>query len=586
MTRPADPGAAVPEFVLASRLVAAAKEPFRPGPDTPGVYLFRNAHGEVVYVGKSRRLRHRVLSHLNARVEKSGEIVSRSSSVEFVPTENEREALLLEASLVKQYQPPFNTLLKDDRSYPYLVVTLGEPWPRVLFVRRPRRDPQNVVFGPYTSAREARGVATLLAETFQIRRCVRLPKRACLYYHLRTCSGPCIGAVDADAYDLRVRQALQVLRGHGSAVRPSVEAEMRAASQRQDYERAALLRDALQGLAALEERQHVVTPTAARADVIALALPRDAATLRVAVGLLRIEEGEVRQTEPHLLAFPPDDLPDQGELLRQFLVQYYGHQTDLPPKIYIAGPRPAALDEVLPWLEGEKGVKVRFRPTGRPASWARLAERLARSHLDQRTPRRPPREVLLALMSLLELPAIPNRIEGVDISIFQGSEAVGSLVVFDGGAPNKDEYRRFRIRTVPGMNDFAMVAEVVRRRFTRLLAEEEKLPDLLLIDGGLGQLASALAVLSELGIADRVPAIGLAKQREEIYLPERAEPLDPNPNSPPVLLLRAVRDEAHRFAITYHRTRRRMGLRQEMEAASPRRPRPTVAAASAAPASR
>ncbi len=562
-----DPPPSLPAFVPASELVSRTGGGFARGPDAPGVYLFRSARGDVVYVGKARSLRRRVLDHLHARVEKDGTILAESSSVEFVPTVSEREALLLESSLIKQYQPPYNTLLKDDRSYPYLSVTTSEEYPRLLLVRRPRRGRAQQLFGPYTSAREARSVAKLLTDTFQLRRCVRLPKKECLYYHLQVCSAPCTGRVTREAYRAQADRALEVLRGHGATVRPGLESEMQAAAGRLEFERAALLRDAVRGLEALQERQHVVGPGTGRSDVVALALPQDPGTLRVAVGLLKVEDGEVRGTEPHLLAFPATDLPDAGELLRQFLVQYYADRLELPATLYIAGPRPQGIEETVDWLEGERGVRVQFRPTGRSASWARLAERLARAHVDQVSPSPVPREVLLALQSLLELPTIPNRIEGIDISLFQGYEAVGSLVVFTGGRPAKSEYRRFRIRGVTGTNDFAMIAEVVRRRFYRRLAEAEVLPDLLLIDGGRGQVAAAVEALSELPGAPEFPVVGLAKRLEELYLPEAAEPKRPNPNAPPMLLLRAVRDEAHRFAVTYHRTRRRIRLREEVEAA-------------------
>jgi len=562
-----DPRPELPSFVPASQLAAATNEGFRTGPDVPGVYLFRSSRGEVVYVGKARSLRRRVLDHLRARIEKDGTILAQSTSVEFVPTSTEREALLLEASLVKQYQPPYNVLLKDDKSYPYLAVTVGEEFPRILLVRRPRRRAGVLLFGPYTSAREARGVERLLGDLFQLRRCVKLPKAACLYYHLKVCSAPCIGAIDRDAYRAQIDRATELLRGKIALVRPEVEEEMRRAAAREEFERAALLRDALQGLGALAERQSVIGRGSGRVDVLGLAFPQDPSTLRVAVGLLRVEDGEVRQTEPHLIAIPADDMPEPGEVLRQFLTQYYGAQFELPERIYVAGARPAGIDPTLDELFGYRGVEVQFRPSGRYASLGRLAERLARATVDQVVPRPAPREVLLALQSLLVLPTIPNRIEGVDISIFQGSEAVGSLVVFERGAPKRSEYRRFRIRTVPGMNDFAMVAEVVRRRYLRRLAEEEVLPDLLLIDGGAGQLSAALSALGALGLADRLPTIGLAKREEEVYLADRATPLQPNPNAPPMLLLRAVRDEAHRFAVTYHRTRRRMRLKEEFRAA-------------------
>ncbi len=555
-------------FVPASRLAAASADGFRTGPDAPGVYLFRAANGEVIYVGKARSLRRRVLDHLRAKVEKDGSIVAQSASVEFAPTTTEREALLLEASLVKQYQPPLNVLLKDDRSYPYLALDTAEPFPRLRFVRRPRRRAGLLLFGPYTSAHEARSVERLLSDLFRLRRCVRLPKAACLYYHLGVCSAPCIGAIDADAYRGDVDRAVSALRGRVATVRPSVEEEMRRAARAEEFERAAILRDALAGLDALGERQSVVGRGVGRADVLAVAYPNDPSTLRVAVGLLSVEDGEVRRTEPHLVGFPADDVPEPTELLRQFLVQYYGGRIDLPARLYIAGARPAGIDATIDELFGERGIDVQFRPTGRYASLARLAERLARATVDQVVARPAPREVLVALQSLLTLPTIPNRIEGTDISIFQGSEAVGSIVVFERGAPRRSEYRRFRIRSVPGTNDFAMIAEVVRRRYARQQREAEPLPDLLVVDGGAGQLGAALDALGGLGLADRIPAIGLAKREEEVYRPDRGEPMRPNPNAPAMLLLRAVRDEAHRFAVTYHRTRRRIRLREEYDAAA------------------
>jgi len=560
------PGGAGGSFVRASELAAATGEGFRTGPDAPGVYLFRSAQGEVVYVGKSRSLRRRVLDHLRARVEKDGTILAQSASVEFVPTSTEREALLLEASLIKQYQPPHNVLLKDDRSYPYLAVTTGEEFPRVLLVRRPRRRAGTLLFGPYTSAKEARSVERLLGDLFRLRRCVRLPSAACLYYHLGVCSAPCIGAIAPEAYRRDVDKAVEILRGRVASVRPLVEQEMLDASRKEEFERAGLLRDALAGLGALAERQAIIGRGSGRADVLGLAYPREPSTLRVAIGLLRVEDGEVRATEPHLLAVPADDVPEPGELLRQFLTQYYGGRLELPDRLVIAGARPAGLDSTLDELFGTRGVDVQFRPSGRFASLASLAERLARATVEQVVPRAPPREVLRALQSLLDLPTIPNRIEGTDISIFQGSEAVGSVVVFERGAPARAEYRRFRIRTVPGMNDFAMIAEVVRRRYLRRSAEGEPLPDLLVVDGGAGQLGAAVSSLAALGLAERIPAIGLAKREEEVYRADRPDPMRPNPNAAPMLLVRAVRDEAHRFAITYHRTRRRMRMRDEFAA--------------------
>ena len=564
-----EPSPPAPGFVPASQLAAERGEGFGKGPDVPGVYLFRARDGSVVYVGKARSLRRRVLDHLRARIEKDGSILAQSASVEFVPTTTEREALILEASLVKQYQPPLNTLLKDDRSYPYLALTLKEQYPRLLFVRRPRRGEGTLLFGPYTSAREARMVQRLLTDTFRLRRCVRLPKEACIYYHMGVCSAPCIHAISDPEYRADVERAADILRGHAATVRPQLESEMRSASERQEFERAARLRDTLAGLGALLERQHVVGRGSGRVDVLSVAYPDDPASLRVAVGLLRVEEGEVRQTEPHVLRVPADDTPEPAEVLRQFLAQYYGGQIELPERIYIDGAAPAGLESTLDELFVSRGIEVQFRPTGRYASLARLANQLARaSVLPLQTPQ-VPEEVLAALQTMLELPSVPRRIEGIDISIFQGAEAVGSVVVFEDGRPKKSEYRRYRIRSVEGTNDFAMVAEVVRRRYLRQVSEGGMLPDLLLIDGGPGQLSSALSSLAALQLAEKIPTIGLAKREEEVYVPDRTVPKKPNPNSPPMLLLRAVRDEAHRFAVTYHRTRRRIRLHEEMDAAAP-----------------
>jgi len=562
----------LPGFVPASHLAAEAGEGFRKGPTGPGVYLFKTGRGEVVYVGKARNLRRRVLDHLHARVEKDGSILAQSVTVEFVPTRNEREALLLESSLIKRYQPTYNTLLKDDRSYPYLAVTTSEEFPRILLVRRPRRRSGDTLFGPYTSARETRSLAKILSETFRIRQCVRMPPRACLYYHMGTCTAPCIAAVASEAYRAQVDRAIGALKGHGAQLLPMVEEEMREAAAKQEFERAGALRDALRGMAAMKERQQIVGPGTLTYEALGLAFPTDPSVLRVAVGLVRVEEGEVRGTEPHLLSYPADDVPEPSEALRQFLGQFYAHRIDAPPRVYVDGPPPDGIEEIVDWLGSERSVEVKFRPTGRAAAHARLASRLARATVEQVVVRKPPTEVLDALQSFLKLPTRPNRIEGVDISLFQGWEAVGSLVVFQGGVPAKAEYRRYRIRGVPGTNDFAMIREVVHRRYLRRLAEAEILPDLLLIDGGRGQLNAALDALKELGLDERIPTLGLAKREEEVYLPDEPEPKRSNPNAPALLLLRAVRDEAHRFAVTYHRTRRRMRLRDEVEAAGAERP--------------
>lgn len=534
------------------------------GPSHPGVYLFKAGDGSVLYIGKARNLRKRVTDHLRLQTDKDGHITSRSSDVEFLPTRNEREALLLEAHLIRLYQPRYNVIFRDDKSYPYLALTEGEEVPRVYFVRRPKREGGTTLFGPYLSAREARSLVRLLAESFQVRRCRTLPKRACLYYHLKTCSAPCIGAITPEQYRVQVAKARQLLKGHVKEVLPDLERDMSEAAKAQEFERAAVLRDAIRGILDLEARQHVVDLGRDRTDAVEIALPADASSLTAAVGVLRVREGSIAGGEPHLLEMTPDIESPSTELLATFLLQYYGDLPNPPGQVLLPD-HVDGLEEALEALGGARGIEFVRARAGRPRELVTMAGRMARAHLDAHARPAAVEPVLRALMGLLELPRLPRHIEGVDISLIQGTSAVGSLVVFKNAVPSKDDYRRFRIRTVEGTNDFAMVREVVLRRFRRLVAEEEKLPDLLLIDGGAGQLASARKALEELHLFEEVPLASLAKQREEVYRPDRSEPLAPDPNSAPMLLLRHVRDESHRFAITYHRKRRRMALRDEVD---------------------
>jgi excinuclease ABC subunit C len=536
------------------------------GPNAPGVYLFKAPDGTVLYVGKARNLRKRVSDHLRLQTDKDGHITSRSSDVEFLPTRNEREALLLEAHLIRQHRPRYNVIFKDDKSYPYLALTLEDEFPRIYFVRRPLREKSATLFGPYVSAHDARQLVRLIAESFQVRRCRVLPKRACLYYHLKTCSAPCIQAIGPEEYRAQVDRSRQVLKGHVGEVLPGLEAEMREAAGRQDFERAAVIRDAVEGLKDLEARQHVVDLGRELTDAVAIALPTEVRSLSAAVGVLWVREGSISGGDAHLLEVPADLGTPGPELLSSFLLQYYGDRPN-PPKEVLLPDGIAGLEEALDALGKERGIRFVVAKAGRPKELVAMAERMAKAHLLSKAKPAAAEPVLKALMSLLQLPRIPRHIEGVDISLFQGRDAVGSLVVFKQGAPSKDDYRRFLIRTVEGTNDFAMVREVVLRRVRRLQQEGEKLPDLLLIDGGAGQLSSAVSALEELGAND-LPVASLAKQREEVYLPGRDRPLTPDPDSAPMLLLRHVRDESHRFAVSYHRRRRRMGLREEVERAA------------------
>ena len=536
-----------------------------------GVYIFRGPRGEILYVGKSTNLRRRVLDHLREREEKDVWIRQEHDRVEFIPTRNEREALLLEANLVREYQPRYNVLLKDDKSYPYIAITAGERFPRISMVRRPRRKKGTLLFGPYTSAREARSLVEVMAEAFLLRRCRTLPKVACLYYHMGTCSAPCIGAISQEAYTARIDDSLKVLRGHGEEILPDVQTEMAQAAARLDFERAAKLRDAIAAMDGLRDRQRVVSSLSGAMDLLEVVRSEEEGKV-AAVGLVRVREGQVVGADARLLAVPEDISVNSADLVAGFLLQDYVRRRELPPVLYVApellaastegpsGEGPSELSESIALLT-EQGVEVRGASTGRPRSLLDLARSTARARLATSTS--PRADALMEeTQQLLGLPGYPRRIEGIDISILQGTNPVGSLVVFVNGSPAKSEYRRFRIKGVPGMNDFAMVGEVVRRRFTRLREEGHSYPDLLLIDGGAGQVGAAADALRDLGITD-VPLFGLAKREEEIYRPGRKEPLRTDPNSGPMLLLRHVRDESHRFAVGYHRKRRQMAFREE-----------------------
>lgn len=537
-----------------------------------GVYVFKGPKGEILYIGKSTDLRRRVLDHLREEEEKDSRINAQYDRIEFIPTQNEREALLLEANLIRQHQPRYNVLLKDDRSYPYIALSVGERFPRVSLVRRPKRKKGVLLFGPYMSAREARSLVQVLAEALLLRRCRTLPKVACLYYHMGTCSAPCIGAIDKEAYRRRTEDALKVLRGRGEEILPALQREMGEAAKRLDFERAARLRDAIAGMDGLKGRQSVVGTTGENLDVVALTAPTEEGIV-AAVGLVKVRAGQVVGAESRILSMPPGMGFSREDLLSVFLLQDYALRRDLPPILYLSSQdAPGVRSEGAPGvaLEGplaclaEKGVTTRYAVSGRPRSLLSLAESTGRARLA--TTETPRDEALLEeTQRFLSLPQTPRHIEGVDISILQGTEAVGSLVVFRDGRPAKPEYRRFQIKGVPGMNDFAMVHEVVRRRFSRLKAEDGEMPDLLLVDGGAGQVAAAASALESLELAS-LPLIGLAKRHEEVYLPGRKEPLRGDKNGRPLLLLRHVRDEAHRFAITYHRKRRQMALRAEKEA--------------------
>ncbi len=553
-------------------------------PAHPGVYLMRNAAGEVIYVGKAVNLAQRVRSYFQRSSQEQPKVrrlVREIADLEWILTNSEVEALILEANLIKRYRPRYNVRLKDDKRYPYLQIT-REPFPRVRITRRFVRDGSRY-FGPYTSTSALRETLDLLRHLFPFRTCDRTitgqDRRACLYYDLKLCPAPCIGAVDEATYRQTITELEQFLEGEGEAVLEALREQIEAASAEMAFERAALLRDRYRALQQVMQRQAIISTAALNQDVIAIA--RDEGQACVEVFFVR--HGKLLGREHFVLEGAA--YADEEEMVRAFLQQFYTRASTVPPEILL--PEQLAEAEVLEsWLRSRRGgaVYLKVPREGNEEALLRLATENAAETLRQlkatwAMDKHRAEEALRELQEALTLPRPPVRMECYDISTTQGVEVVGSMVVFEHGAPRKSDYRRFRIRTVQGQDDFASMREVLTRRFSRwqrIQAGElkgtrgsqawGKLPDLLVIDGGKGQLAEAVAVLRHFGLEGKVPVVGLAKRHEELFLPGRSRPLRLEPTSPALLLLRRLRDEAHRFAITYHRKRRRRrGLASTLE---------------------
>ncbi len=553
-------------------------------PAHPGVYLMRNAAGEVIYVGKAVNLAQRVRSYFQRSSQEQPKVrrlVREIADLEWILTNSEVEALILEANLIKRYRPRYNVRLKDDKRYPYLQIT-REPFPRVRITRRFVRDGSRY-FGPYTSTSALRETLDLLRHLFPFRTCDRTitgqDRRACLYYDLKLCPAPCIGAVDEATYRQTITELEQFLEGEGEAVLETLREQIEAASAEMAFERAALLRDRYRALQQVMQRQAIISTAALNQDVIAIA--RDEGQACVEVFFVR--HGKLLGREHFVLEGAA--YADEEEMVRAFLQQFYTQASTVPPEILL--PEQLAEAEVLEsWLRSRRGgaVYLKVPREGNEEALLRLATENAAETLRQlkatwAMDKHRAEEALRELQEALTLPRPPVRMECYDISTTQGVEVVGSMVVFEHGAPRKSDYRRFRIRTVQGQDDFASMREVLTRRFSRwqrIQAGElkgtrgsqawGKLPDLLVIDGGKGQLAEAVGVLRQFGLEGKVPVVGLAKRHEELFLPGRSRPLRLEPTSPALLLLRRLRDEAHRFAITYHRKRRRRrGLASTLE---------------------
>ncbi|MCA9784594.1 MAG: excinuclease ABC subunit C [Candidatus Cloacimonetes bacterium] len=538
---------------------------FDPGnqPAAPGVYLFRDATGRVLYVGKARDLRTRLRSYARGGDGRTHipVMLGKAASVETIVTDSEVEALILENTLIKTHRPRYNVVYRDDKTYPYIRIT-KEDWPRVFITRTVVRDGSRY-FGPYTEVGSLRAFLRSMKDRLKLRDCdlaITEKSRAegrhkvCLDYHIGKCLGPCAGHDDQPDYNRRVETLVRILKGQVSEVRRETQAEMAAAASALRFEDAAAARDTLQVLERFDQGQKVEKGGGSEnLDLLALAREdRDACMV-----VFRVREGRLNgRFHAHLrceLASPDE------ELLERFLFGYYEESRQIPPRLLLPlePGDPDLLSGFLQELRG-RSTRLEWPQRGEKASLMRMAEANARHLLAELKLERLKRdrvpETLQALARDLDLPGPPTRIEGFDISHFGGEGTVASLVVFEGGKPLKKDYRIFNIRETQGIDDFASMEEVVRRRYTRVLAEERPLPDLVLIDGGKGQLGRAHAVLQELGLAS-LPVIGLAKRFEEVFLPGESLPRNIPKVSASNRLLQHIRNEAHRFAIGHNRSR-------------------------------
>ena len=524
-------------------------------PDRPGVYLYRDAKAQVLYVGKAASLRSRVRSYFQEarpRDPKTDALVRQIRDLEVVVTDNELEALMLEANLVRKHRPRYNIILRDDKHYPFLKLTTGEAFPRLVVARRVQSDGATY-YGPFYPATAMRETLRLTRQLFPLRTC-SIPitgtlERPCIQYAIHRCNAPCTGWETREGYARTVRDVARFLEGKDEDLALRLTKEMEAAAAETKFERAAMLRDQIQSLNKVRERQKIISTDEVDQDVLGVVRQGSDAC----VELFFVRRGRLVGQE----AFFFDKVAGwtDGEILSAFVRQFYGKAVSPAPEILVSEELPEA-ELTAEWLAGLAGRRVTLHAPQRGAKreFVAMAEENAAIALQNHLLSRDDRQqlVLEELRRTLSLPGLPNRIEGYDISNLQGAEQVGSMVVWENGGLKKDDYKRFRIRTVAGADDFASLGEVLTRRFAKALEQGSPLPDLVLIDGGRGQLNVGLKVLQDLGL-DWLPVLALAKQQEEVYQGDSLHPLVLDPTSPALHTLQKVRDEAHRFAITYHK---------------------------------
>lgn len=561
-------------------------------PQKPGVYLMKDRGGTIIYVGKAKRLRNRVRSYFNSSAESSQKTLrlrENIADIDYIVEQNEVKALILEETLIKRYKPMFNISLKDDKRYPYIRITWHEPFPKVEATRRIIKDGSRY-FGPYVAMWAVQDTLQTLRKAFPYLTCDRdingQDERACLFYDIKLCNAPCIGAVNQAQYRAMIAELMAVLGGHSEEVVARLSAEMMQAADNLDFEKAASVRDQLKAIDFITQRHKAVGSNLTDHDVIALARDKD----ETIVQILFIRNGKLIGSDSHPLEGTADET--DAEVLQEFLKRFYDDAPDIPHDLIL----PQEVEEariIEQWLRDKRSghkVTITTPQRGGKRDLVKLAQenaaealRMMRAQWEADTTRQ--EQALTELQAALSLPTVPNRIECYDISTTQGTAIVASRVVFVQGTPRKGEYRKFNIRTVShaGSDDYQSMREALTRRLIRYQQAIETppeiapggadrdetwrlLPDLMIIDGGKGQLGVAVEVLTEFGLLDRVPVVGLAKQFEEIFVPGARDPIILPRRGQALFLVQRVRDEAHRFAVTSHRARRqKMGMASKLE---------------------
>ncbi len=537
------------------RVAVKLQEKIAQVPDRPGVYLYKDAKAQIIYIGKAASLRSRVRSYFQdsrARDPKTDALVAQIRDLEYIVTTNELEAMILESTLVKKHRPRYNIILRDDKHYPFLKLTTNEDFPRLVVARRVQPDGA-AYFGPFYPATAMRETLRLVRQLFPLRTCRikidgTLP-RPCLQYYIHRCNAPCTGWETREGYSKTVREVERFLEGRNDDLAADLTREMEAAAEETKFERAAALRDRIQALNTVRERQQMISTDEADADIVGVVRQGSEACVQ----LFFVRKGRLLGRESFF--FERVAGWTDGDILSAFVRQFYVRDVTPPPEIVLSEALPEA-ELTAEWLSQRRGGRVELLAPqrGRKRELVAMAEENAalalQSHLLSRGNRQ--QVVLEDLQRALSLPELPHRVEAFDISTIQGHETVASMVVWVDGDMKRDEYKRYKIRTVTGTDDFASMQEVLGRRYGKALETEGVLPDLIVLDGGRGQLNVGIKALEAIGL-DYIPIAALAKRAEEVYLPERLQPLVLDMGSPALQALQKMRDEAHRFAITYHK---------------------------------